>query len=38
MASESLRPRPEPDDRRDLLEGWKAIADHLGKTERTVQR
>jgi len=21
-----------------LLEGWKAIADHLGKTERTVQR
>ncbi|HST09921.1 MAG TPA: hypothetical protein VLL05_06075, partial [Terriglobales bacterium] len=22
----------------DLLEGWKAIADHLGKTERTVQR
>ncbi len=38
MASEGLRPRPEPDDRRDLLEGWKAIADHLGKTERTVQR
>ena len=22
----------------DLLDGWKAIADHLGKTERTVQR
>jgi len=22
----------------DLLEGWKAIADHLDKTERTVQR
>jgi TolB-like protein/Tfp pilus assembly protein PilF len=22
----------------DLLEGWKAIADHLNKTERTVQR
>ncbi len=40
MASEGLRPRPDPDDRRiiDLLEGWKAIADHLGKTERTVQR
>jgi TolB-like protein/Flp pilus assembly protein TadD len=40
MASEGLRPTPEPDERRapDLLEGWKAIADHLGKTERTVQR
>jgi tetratricopeptide (TPR) repeat protein len=22
----------------DLLDGWKAIAEHLGKTERTVQR
>jgi TolB-like protein/Flp pilus assembly protein TadD len=40
MASEGLRPRPELPERRsaDLLEGWKAIADHLGKTERTVQR
>ena len=25
-------------DNEDLLEGWKAIADHLDKTERTVQR
>jgi TolB-like protein/Flp pilus assembly protein TadD len=25
-------------DNQDLLEGWKAIADHLDKTERTVQR
>jgi TolB-like protein/Tfp pilus assembly protein PilF len=25
-------------DEEDLLEGWKAIADHLNKTERTVQR
>ena len=25
-------------DSEDLLEGWKAIADHLDKTERTVQR
>lgn len=29
--------RPGLDDE-DLLEGWKAIADHLNKTERTVQR
>ncbi len=27
-----------PLDNEDLLEGWKAIADHLDKTERTVQR
>ncbi|MBZ5546468.1 MAG: tetratricopeptide repeat protein [Acidobacteriia bacterium] len=34
------RPWAEPDELRadDLLEGWKAIADHLRKTERTVQR
>jgi len=34
------RPRAELDELRtdDLLEGWKAIADHLRKTERTVQR
>ncbi len=34
------RPRIEPDELRAdvLLEGWKAIADHLRKTERTVQR
>jgi len=34
------RPWAEPDQLRaeDLLEGWKAIADHLRKTERTVQR
>ena len=40
MASEGLQPKPELDERRvsDLLEGWKAIADHLDKTERTVQR
>ena len=40
MGSEGLQPRPELDQRRppDLLEGWKAVADHLGKTERTVQR
>jgi len=34
MAVEDLQ-RP---DEEDLLEGWKAIADHLNKTERTVQR
>jgi tetratricopeptide (TPR) repeat protein len=28
-------PRSKPD---DLLDGWKAIADHLARTERTVQR
>lgn len=40
MGSEGLQPIPETDQRRasDLLEGWKAIADHLAKTERTVQR
>jgi tetratricopeptide (TPR) repeat protein len=33
-------PRTEPDElvTDNLLEGWKAIADHLRKTERTVQR
>lgn len=36
----NLRPRTELDEVRtdDLLEGWKAIADYLRKTERTVQR
>jgi len=36
----NARPRTELDEFRtdDLLEGWKAIADHLHKTERTVQR
>jgi TolB-like protein len=40
MASEGLPPTPQMDERRapDQLEGWKAVADHLGKTERTVQR
>lgn len=28
----------QPGDEEGLLEGWKAIADHLNKTERTVQR
>jgi len=34
------RPGTEPEELRaeDLLEGWKAIAEHLRKTERTVQR
>jgi TolB-like protein/Flp pilus assembly protein TadD len=36
MAAEDLQ-RPALDEA-DLLEGWKAIADHLNKTERTVQR
>lgn len=36
MAAEGVQ-RP-PLDGDDLLEGWKAIADHLNKTERTVQR
>jgi TolB-like protein/Flp pilus assembly protein TadD len=36
MAAEDLQ-RPALDEE-DLLEGWKAIADHLNKTERTVQR
>ena len=36
MADEGVqRPRLNGE---DLLEGWKAIADHLDKTERTVQR
>ena len=40
METGSLQPREGLGPRRsgDLLEGWKAIADHLGKTERTVQR
>jgi TolB-like protein/Tfp pilus assembly protein PilF len=39
MAAESPQPRPDLDEPRSgLLEGWKAIADYLGKTERTVQR
>ena len=36
MGTEGVH-RPGLDDE-DLLEGWKAIADHLNKTERTVQR
>ena len=36
MAVEDMQ-RPGLDEE-DLLEGWKAIADHLNKTERTVQR
>jgi len=36
MAAEGTH-HPTPDNS-DLLEGWKAIADHLRKTERTVQR
>jgi TolB-like protein/Flp pilus assembly protein TadD len=36
MGAEGIH-RPRLDDE-DLLEGWKAIADHLNKTERTVQR
>ena len=40
MGVEGPQTRPDLEDRRtsDLLEGWKAIADHLGRTERTVQR
>ena len=39
MAAESPQPRAELEERRaDLLEGWKSIAEYLGKTERTVQR
>ena len=30
--------RPEIANKADRLDGWKAIADHLGKDERTVQR
>ena len=37
MAADEGVHRPRLDDE-DLLEGWKAIADHLDKTERTVQR
>src|SRR5215472_11432655 len=36
MATEGM-PSPGQSEH-DLLEGWKAIADHLHKTERTVQR
>lgn len=36
MTAEGMRRVPL--DNEDLLEGWKAIADHLDKTERTVQR
>lgn len=36
MSAEGLHRSPL--DNEDLLEGWKAIADHLDKTERTVQR
>jgi TolB-like protein/Tfp pilus assembly protein PilF len=36
MATEGVPSPGQSDD--DLLEGWKAIADHLHKTERTVQR
>ena len=36
MSTESVQ-QPGLEDE-DLLEGWKAIADHLNKTERTVQR
>jgi TolB-like protein/Tfp pilus assembly protein PilF len=36
MSSEGVQ-QPGLEDE-DLLEGWKAIADHLNKTERTVQR
>jgi TolB-like protein/Tfp pilus assembly protein PilF len=36
MSTEGVR-QPGLEDE-DLLEGWKAIADHLNKTERTVQR
>ena len=37
MAVDEGVQRPRLNDE-DLLEGWKAIADHLDKTERTVQR
>jgi tetratricopeptide (TPR) repeat protein len=33
MGSEGTKPRTD-----DLLDGWKQIAEHLGRTERTVQR
>ena len=33
MAGEGPKPRPE-----DILDGWKAIAEYLRLTERTVQR
>jgi hypothetical protein len=40
MAADSPQLRPSLEERRGegLLEGWKAIADYLDKTERTVQR
>jgi TolB-like protein/Flp pilus assembly protein TadD len=37
MAADRAQPGPAID-HDELLEGWKAIADHLDKTERTVQR
>ena len=33
MGADGTKQKPE-----DLLDGWKQIAEHLGKTERTVQR
>jgi len=33
LSAEGSRPKPD-----DLLDGWKAIAEHLARTERTVQR
>jgi len=39
MSAGGVQPREEMEQRGGgLLEGWKAIADYLGKTERTVQR
>ncbi|HXY51881.1 MAG TPA: tetratricopeptide repeat protein [Terriglobales bacterium] len=39
MSTGGVQPRAELEQRGGgLLEGWKAIADYLGKTERTVQR
>jgi TolB-like protein/Flp pilus assembly protein TadD len=40
MGVEGPATRPDLEERSpsDVLEGWKAIADHLGRTERTVQR
>lgn len=40
MRTTTPRPQPEVEERRaeDLLDGWKAIADYLNRTERTVQR
>jgi len=39
MSAGGVQPKPQLEQRGGgLLEGWKAIADYLGKTERTVQR